>query len=179
MPKLGMDIDLREHFGLWGRCRNTKFWKELEQPEYRSVFVNPIDGMMISVMDHPHVGGPARRVIVHDGRTVEHGDVLHAFENNYPWVEKVMVEFFTGLTMIRIGLASITPEEFFERYYEDQTPKYKETGKGHSEKTGKDEVLEATKRVLGALERKGIVLDKIILRDELDEFLEGYGILEC
>lgn len=176
-------IDLREHFSLWERCGNTSFWKELGLPPYRHVFVNPIDGIMITAQDlmskFEDPGALAMNIYVHDASELSHDDFTPAFESNYPWVKKVMMDFFTGLTIIRLGIVKEPPLSFFVKYYKDQTQKYKETGEGHSEETGKDELLEATKRLIGALEGKALKVKKVILKDEFPEFLEGYGILEC
>lgn len=172
-------IDLREHFGLWSRCGRTSFWRELLDSESNKLLVNPVDGAMISARDHPSVGGPALQVIVRDASDIGNADILHAYEQNYPWVEKVMTDFFKGVTLSKLTVIKESPQTFFVNYYEDQTPKFKETGKGHSDGTGKDELLQATKRVLLALGDKAIVIRKIILKDDWDEFLTQYGILEC
>lgn len=171
-------IDLREHFSLWARCGNTSFWKELGLPSYRHVFVDPVHGVMISAQDALDKSGLAMNVFVHDASELGHEEFEPAFQSNYPWVRKVMMDFFIGLTLIRIGLTQIDPLSFFLKYYKDQTERYKETGEGHSDETGKDELLEATKRLLGGLE-PALKLKKTILKEELDEFLESYGILEC
>jgi hypothetical protein len=175
-------IDLREHFRLWQRCGNTSWWKELGEPPYRHTFVNPIDGMMIMAQDlmdkFQDPKGLAMNVYVHDASELGHEDFAPSFASNYPWVKKVMMDFFTGLTIVKIGLTRETPLTFFLKYYEDQTEHYKETGEGYKQ-TGKDELLEATKRLIGGLEGKAMKVKKVILKDDLDEFLEGYGILEC
>jgi hypothetical protein len=174
-----MSIDLRKHFGLWERCGNTPFWMELENPSYRHVFVNPIDGVMITAQEYPHQGGPALRVHVRDASGVEEGDIKRGYDSDYPWVKKVMSGFFAGLFYVRAGVIKGTPQQFFAKHYKDQTREYMDTGKGHSEETGKDEILEATKRVISSLGPKAVVLEKVILKDEIDELLEEYGILEC
>lgn len=172
-------IDLRKHFGLWARCGNTNFWKQLGKPNYQRTFINPADGIMISAHDHYDQTGLAMDVYVYDASQLEHNDFTPAFKSNYPWVKKVMMDFFMGITLIRLGITKETPYSFFLKFYEDQTQQYKETGEGHSIQTGKDELLEAVKRTIGALGEKVLVLKKTILKDEFDEFLEGYGILEC
>lgn len=171
-------IDLREHFSIWQRCGNTSFWKELGNPPYRHVFVNPIEGKMITAQDIMDRSGLAMNVSVHDASDLGHDDFTPAFESNYPWVKKVMMDFFTGLTIIRLGVVKEPPLSFFLKYYKDQTQKYIETGEGHQE-TGKDELLEATKRLIGAVEGKALKVKKVILKDEFDEFLESNGIIEC
>ncbi len=172
-------IDLREHFGIWERCGNTRFWVEMGLPDYRHVFVNPADGIMITVQDYPAPGGPAFQVLVRDASELDEEEITPAYKKNYPWVKQVLSEFFAGLMYTRVGLIKHTPQSFFVKYYKDQTRKYEETGKGHSKETGKDELLEAVKRLLGSLEERALILKKVILREELDEFLEGYGIIEC
>jgi hypothetical protein len=134
---------------------------------------------MITAFDHPYVGGPAKAVVVRNSEKIGRRDIRNAYENVQPWVERVMGDFFAGMAAIERGVVKETPEDFFLKYYEDQTQKYKETGEGHSDFTGKDELLMATKKLLAAFEERAVVLRKIILREELDEFLESYGILEC
>jgi hypothetical protein len=172
-------IDLREHFGLWERCGNTSFWREIGRPSSSRLLVNPVDGAMISAHDHPYVDGLALQVVVRDASNVESQDIVRAYERNYPWVKKVMSDFFTGLAILKTDLVKETPQSFFVKYYADQTKQYKETGEGHSDTTGKDELLMATKKIFGSLENKAVVLRKLILRDEWDDFLGEYGILEC
>lgn len=172
-------IDLREHFGVWERCGNTSFWRELQKQTSSRSLVNPVDGAMISAHDHPYVDGPALQLVVRDASNVDEQDVLQAYDLNYPWVKRTMSDFFTGLMAVQIGLTKETPQSFFVKYYADQTKQFKETGEGHSDKVGKDELLEAAKRVLLSLGDKAVVLRKVILRDDWDEFLESYGILEC
>lgn len=171
-------IDLREHFGIWERCGNTSFWRELRHQTSSRSLVNPVDGAMISAHDHPYVDGPALQVFVRDASNVDEQDVLRAYEGNYPWVKKVMSDFFTGLALLKTGIPKETPQSFFVKYYEDQTKQFKETGEGHKS-VGKDELLEAAKRVLLSLGEKSIVLKKVILKDDWDDFLTEYGILEC
>jgi hypothetical protein len=172
-------IDLRQHFGLWERCRNTSFWRELGRSSSNRLLVNPMDGAMISAHDHPYVDGPALQVVVRDASEIDEQDVVRAYEQNYPWVKNVLSDFFTGLAILKTKLVKETPQSFFVKYYADQTRQYKETGEGHSDVTGKDEMLMATKKILASLGDRAVVLRKLILRDEWDEFLEGYGILEC
>lgn len=178
-------IDLREHFSVWGRCGGSSFWKEMNKPPYQHVYVNVVDGIVIiargerSIPWPPKEDFPAYTVFVYDASDLTHEDIMPAFPADYPWVKRVMMDFFTGLMLIRLGLTKETPLSFFLKYYMDQTKKYIETGEGHSEKTGKDELLEAMKRLIGTLGRKALKVEKTILRDELPEFLEAYGILEC
>ena len=172
-------IDLRKHFGLWDRCGNTFFWRQIGLPEYQMILVNPLRGKMITAHDNPYVGGPAKTVVVRQAEGVSERALERAYERNQPWVRRILDDFFIGMGAIAAGTVKETPESFLLNYYEDQTAKYKETGEGHSPFTGKDELLMATKKVLGALEERAVVLRKIILREELDEFLESYGILEC
>ncbi len=171
--------DLREDFGLWERCGNTNFWRELTSPDYRKVLVNPVDALVIIGQEHPIPGGPAMKVWVRDAYNATQADILHSYENNYPWVESIMTEFAGALQAIDAGVVHVTPTHFFQKYYKDQTKEYKETGKGHSEDIGKDELLEAVKRMIVALGKRYVALEKVILRDEWSEFLEDYGILEC
>lgn len=172
-------VDLREHFGIWERCGRTSFWREAGRAEHRKILVNPVDGVMISAHDHPYVGGPALEVVVRDTAGIDDDDMLIAYGTNYPWVKNVLVHFFKGASLIALGLVKETPLSFFVKYYEDQTESFRETGEGHSVGVGKDELLAATKKILGALGDKAVVVRKVILRDEWDEFIESYGILEC
>lgn len=172
-------IDLRKRFGLWDRCGLTMYWRQIGLPEYQLILVNPINGMMITAHDNPHVGGPAKAVVVREAEGITEEQLQQAYEMNQPWVRQVMEDFFTGMGAVVAGVVKETKENFFLKRYEDQTQKYKETGEGHSGFTGKDELLMASKKVLSSLGERAVVLRKIILREELDEFLEGYGILEC
>jgi hypothetical protein len=172
-------IDLRKRFGLWDRCGQTSYWRLIGLPEYQLILVDPLHGRMITAFDHPYVGGPAKAVVVRESEGITEKDLERAYDRNQPWVKMILEDFFTGMGAVAAGVVKETPESFFLKHYEDQTKKYKETGEGHSGFTGKDELLMATKKVLGALEERVVVLRKIILREELDEFLESYGILEC
>jgi hypothetical protein len=171
--------DLRQHFGIWDRCGATNFWRQIDIPEYRFTLVDPLHGKMITAYEYPHVGGPALSVVVRDAQDITNAELHQAYAKTEPWAGRILDDFFTTVGAIAAGIVQGTPEEFFLKYYEDQTKKYKETGEGHSQMTGKDELLTATKKVLAALEDKSVKLRKVILRDEWDEFLESQGILEC
>lgn len=172
-------VDLREHFGIWKRCGRTSFWREASRAENRKLLVNPVDGVMISAHDHPYAGGPALEVVVRDTGNIDDDDMAIAYGINYPWVKKALQNLFKGMSLIALTTSKKTPLSFFVEYYADQTEHFRETGEGHSDGTGKDEVLAATKKVLASLGDKAVVVRKVILRDEWDEFIESYGILEC
>ena len=181
MHKLGVDMDLRKHFGIWERCGNTAYWRMIRKfsiPQIQHLFVNPIEGVQIFAMEYPAVGGPAFRVWVRNAQNVEDKDFKEALSQVQPWVKRILGDFFTGLGVVYAGLSRETPLSFFVKYYEDQTPEYVRTGEGHKE-VGKDEALMATMTILGQLGEKSMAFEKIILKEEWDEFLENYGILEC
>ena len=177
-------IDLREHIGVWERCGNTSFWRMVNWRETvhsftRHLFLNPVDGVMIYAQDYPQAGGRALEVTVRDGRLAAGEDVQEACTRTQPWVCKVLTVFLTDIMLVRIGLIrGFTPLSFFIKRYKDQNKHFVETGEGY-QSPGKDELLAATKAVLGTLEGKSIALRKVILKEEWDEFLGEYGILEC
>lgn len=178
-------VDLREHFGVWERCGNTPFWRmvnwrETVFPYTRHLFLNPIDGIMIYAHDYPQAGGPALQVTVRSGQNVTGEDVQEAYKLTPPWVKGVLGGFLTMLVLVRIGLLqNLTPLSFFLKTYKDQSKHFIETGEGDYQTPGKDELLAAVKSTLGALGDKVLALNKVILKEEWDEFLEGYGIIEC
>jgi hypothetical protein len=177
-------IDLREHFGVWERCGNTRFWRvvnwrETVYPFSRHLFLNPIDGVMIYAHDYPEAGGPALEVTVRDGGLASGEDLQKVYPRMERWIGNALRGLLTEFLMIRIGLLKGTPLSFFLKKYKDQTEHFTQTGEGH-QNPGKDEVLAATKAALGGLGEKTLaVLHKVILKEEWDEFLADYGILEC
>lgn len=89
-----------------------------------------------------------------------------------------MDRFFGAMALISLGIWKDTPLSYLLTAYKDQTEHYINTGEGH-QAVGKDELLTATQKVLGALGADAVKVHKIILKDEWDEFLEQFGILEC
>jgi hypothetical protein len=175
-------IDLREHFRIWERCGNTSFWrmKDMGRGAF-AFFVDPIHGKSIYAHEHPQVGGPALAVTVRDASNSSDGDLTKVYDHfqDQPWVRRVLERFFTGATLISFGLSKYkTVLDFFLKEYKDQSEHYIQTGEGYQD-PGKDELLTATTKVLGSLGKESIALHKIILKDDWDDFLEGYGILEC
>ena len=83
MPPL---IDLRDHFGIWEHCGNSKWWRRVpwnrRNPDSERVYVNPIDGLMISAYEYPQVPGQAWRVTVRDGQKASDLDeAIDALDN--------------------------------------------------------------------------------------------------
>jgi len=174
-------IDLREHYGVWDRCGNTKFWAlsgPVRRPTPNVTFVNPIDGVMIQAYEHPKVGGPAFHVVVTNGQMAEEDLVREAYGRlPAPWMKKVLEEFFAFLLIVR-GHGKDELRGFLS-IYSAQDDRYREEGRGFTERFAREEVLMAVKGLLGALERKVVSVDRVILKEDLEDFLGEYGILEC
>lgn len=175
-------IDLREHFGIWERCGNTSFWRRQDLGAGAfAFFVNPLNGISIYAHEHPQVGGPALMVTARSSENIPEDTFGKVFDNQLshaPWIKRVVDRFFGAMALISLGIWKDTPLSYFLTAYKDQTEHYIKTGEGH-EQVGKDELLTATQKVLGALGTDAVKVHKIILKDEWDEFLEQFGILEC
>lgn len=140
---------------------------------------------MISAMDYPQVGGPAYDVHVRDAKVVTDEAWAEAKKLLMPWVRRLLEDFFVSLIHIDVIkerqpelLEHKTKLEWLSAHYKNQTPEYLETGEGHIH-PGKDELLTATKAALGQLGQDSVSFQKVILKEELPELLERYGLLEC
>jgi hypothetical protein len=89
-------FDLREHFGIWDRCGNSRFFKK--QSSYSKIYLNPLDGVLVSAHeDHhgPGYSGPKTyTLIVRDGKKASDEEVVKSYERNYRWVQKALKQFF-------------------------------------------------------------------------------------
>lgn len=176
-------IDLREHFGLWDRCGNTRFWKQ--ESDWLDIYVNPIDGLLIIAGEAPGSGGRGSRVLVKDAKLAEEEPLQRVFAAEPPWVKKAIRDFFmtraygwVAKTIKEYSQGRLTVDHevvWFLSTYKDAGAAYRLHGSGDPLR---EELFMAVKKTLAALD--GITrVDKVILKEELEEFLGEYGLLEC
>lgn len=190
-------FDLREHFGIWDRCGNTRFFKK--QNPWSEIYLNPLDGVLLVARDEtkvpPTPQGAARYTLVVKGAAkAQEGEVKKAFETNPPWVARAVTQFFyskaLGWALDAIkehaGRASIPGDRElgnFLRYYKsgagDREKYLQEGGSGKLEEPFLEETLEAIYRAMNSM--TGITVDygRNLSRADLDEALSDRGILEC
>lgn len=187
---MSQTFDLREHYGIWDRCGNTRFWKKRVESQASFLFINPFDGLMVSATPYPGYHGQpieAYRVVVRNGMECGQEKMTQAYERNQPWVKRAVTRFFESLMY---GVAVEVMEkhyhkerpvdyavEYFLKTYKEQDEKYKNEGSGFQE-PAREEALEGILKVLNIMDNI-TTGNKIVLKDELDEALAEQGILEC
>lgn len=183
-------IDLREHFGIWKRCGNTRFFQK--EGEWAKLFLNPIDGFRISAspMRYPD-GRVTYTLLVQDAREAADGDIDKAYAENYPWVQRAVKQFFHykaigwALNAIKdyYGQAPLPGDKAmgnFLNLYEPGGKRYlEEGGSPESDKPMLEEALEAINRTIAGMKSTIVDYGHDLSEEDVQEALEDRGILEC
>ncbi len=184
--------DLREHFGIWDRCGNTRFFKK-DNP-WSEIYLNPLDGVLVSArrakLDRD---SPRYELVVKDARKAEKDAVDTAYDANKPWVRRAVKQFFY---LKAIGWALDVVKKHAgkdpipgDRDLGNFLRAYKSGGKPYREQGSMDEielddpfleeVLEAIYRMLGAMDGATVDYGRNLSEEDLEEALGYWGILEC
>lgn len=180
-------IDLREHFGIWDRCGNTRFFKK-ENP-WSEIYLNPLDGLLVSAHRNQMEGEPRYTLVVRDASKAKKDATEKAYAANQPWVARAVKRFFYFMAL---GWALDAVREHtgadplpgdremgnFLRLYKAGGERYR--NEGHSgEDPSLEEALEGILRTVTSMD--GITVDygRNLSQADLDEVLADFGILEC
>lgn len=174
-----MAVDLRKNYGVWDRCGNTRFWSyippEGSKPVFEHTYVNPFKGILIQFSEHPP-GSPAYYVLVSDSSLATDKHFLLASASLYLREKNVINEFFENLRTRK--MSDEDEVRWFLKSYKAQGARIEEGG--GVDQPSREEVLAAIASILGAIGSvSNTAVGKVILKDEIDEFLGDYGILEC
>ena len=187
-------IDLREHFGIWDQCGNTRFF--VKRNPWKQIYLNPLDGTLIVARDETKILPPPPReprytLVVRDAKKAKDDAIENAFAANQPWVERAVKEFFYYRA---VGWALDAVKEFtgkepipgdralgnFLRLYKSGGERYRNKGAGPSgDEPFLEEALEAISRMMNSMD--GITVDygRNLSQADLDEALADLGVLEC
>lgn len=188
-------FDLREHFGIWDQCGNTRFFKKTNQ--WSEIYLNPLDGILIAARDEMKTasqprGEPSYTLVVMDARKGDDAEVKKAFAANQPWVERAVGQFFYSMALgwTVDALRKFTGQDpipgdrdlgNFLRFYKsgagDREKYLKEGGAGNEPFL--EEALEAILRTMNSMDRIVVDYGKRLSQADLDEALAEHGILEC
>lgn len=185
-------IDLRDYFGIWDRCGNTRYF--VEKSRFSEVYLNPLDGHLIAIQATPMPNNTlSYSITVHDAKKVGQKQLAQTFENTapMPWIERSVRNFFyrqaMGWAIEAIkGYAGKDPTpgdkdmSYFLQFYEHSNPRYREEGNApESDKPMLEETLQAIKIVIA--QTQGTIADygRGLTREQVDEAIADYGILEC
>jgi hypothetical protein len=188
----GGPFDLREHFGIWDHCGNTRFFKK--QNKWSEIYLNPLDGLLIAAHRDRLEGEPSYTFVVRDARKAENDEVKKAFRANEPWVKRAVEKFFyhqaLGWALDAIKEHAGRPPmpgdrdlgnflEFYKSGAGDREKYLNEGGSGDLNVPFLEETLEAILRTMGSMD--GITVDygRGLSQTDLDEALGSFGILEC
>jgi hypothetical protein len=186
-------IDLREHFGIWDRCGNTRFFQK-EMRGGSKLFLNALDGLRVSASPTRYPDGRVTyTLIVQDASKAADGDIEKSYEQNspYPWIQRAVKRFFYFQA---IGWALDAVKEYtgqaplpgdrdmgnFLRSYEPGGKRYlDEGGSSESDKPMLEETLEAISRTIGGMKSTIVDYGKGLSEADVEEALADRGILEC
>jgi hypothetical protein len=185
---LGGMFDLREHFGLWDHCGNTRFFKK--RNSHSEIYLNPIDGILVSAHRNPVKSEePRYTFVVKDARRAEDKDVEEAFARNYPWVQKAVEQFFYSKAMgwvikaLRERRGERLPGDpdlfLFLSFYKPGGERYEKEGGSAETEMMLEEVLQAILTTMGSMDRITVDYGRDLSQEDLDEALGHFGILEC
>lgn len=189
-------FDLREHFGIWDQCGNTRFFKK--QNAWSEIYLNPLDGVMVAARDETKTshrqGDPRYTFVVKDARKAEDPEVKRAFAANQPWVEQAVMQFFyskaLGWALDAIkqhtGMEPVPGDRElgnFLRFYKsgagDREKYLREGGIGSPGEPFLEEALEGILRTMNSMDRITVDYGRNLPQADLDEALADLGILEC
>lgn len=190
--RLGALIDLREHFGIWDQCGNTRFFRK-ENP-WSEIYLNPLDGVLVAAGRDQLEGDPRYTLVVRDARKAGEDQIEKAFAANAPtpWVERAVKQFFYYRA---IGWALDAIKQFagsepipgdrelgnFLRLYKAGGEPYRKEGSPRAvgEEPFLEEALEAILRMMNSMDRITVDYGRNLSQADLDEALAEHGILEC
>lgn len=180
-------IDLREHFGIWKRCGNTRFFRKEDSAS--NIYLNPLDGVLVSV----HWEGGGHTLVVRDAKKAAEGDIQKAYQVNspYPWIERAVKRFFYYQA---IGWALDAIKEYtgqeplpgdremgnFLRLYEPGGKRYlEEGGSPESDKPMLEEALKAITITIGNMPSTIVDYGQHLSEADVGQAFADLGILEC
>lgn len=196
-------VDLREHFGIWDRCGNTRFFKK--QAPSSKIYLNPLDGVLVSAhKEHVPSGTISYTLVVRDGQKAAEGDIEKAYEMNSwaPWVQKAVKKFFYYKAMgwafnaIRGEKHQLPGDKEmgnFLTFYKSGGEKYRneggtdyqqfvwegETIKDRGEVPLLEEALEAIYRTISGMKSTIVDYGRGLSEADVEDALAERGILEC
>lgn len=185
-------IDLREHFGIWERCGNSRFFQKNPENPWELAYLNPLDGTLVSARRTSMLDQePRYDLVVRDAKKVGDKAVAETFSPDTPWVKRVVKAFFYhkalgwALDAIkRYGGQKPEPGDRdmrnFLNFYQKGGKRYQEEGGSpEGDKPMLEETLEGVLRTISSLE--GAIADygRDLSREDLESALSDLGILEC
>jgi hypothetical protein len=196
-------IDLREHFGIWNRCGNTRFFQK-ESPSSK-IYLNPLDGLLVSAHGARLPSGEVRYTfVVRDASKAADGDIEKAYQANYPWVQKAVKQFFYfkavgwALDAIRdhTGQTPLPGDKDMGNFlslYEPGGKRYREEGsrdyqqfvwegsvlKDRGERLFLEETLQAIYITISGMQSTIDDYGRNLSEADIQGELEKFGILEC
>jgi hypothetical protein len=185
---LGGMIDLREHFGIWDQCGNTRFFRK-ENP-WSEIYLNPLDGVLVVARRNKwEREDPRYQFVVRDAQKAEEGEIEKAYASNQPWVEQAVKRFFYFQTLgwaldaIRedTGAEPVPGDRDlgnFLRFYKAGGERYRKEGHG-GEDPPLEEALEAILRAITSMSGVTVDYGRNLSQADLDEALADRGVLEC
>lgn len=185
-------IDLRDHFGIWERCGNTRFFRKNPDNLWHVFYLNPLDGILVafrrtSMLDQE----PRYDLYVRNAQRAPDKEVKKTFKSNQPWVKNAVNQFFyykaMGWALDAIREIAKRPQPPGDRDMQNFLEFYQEGGKRYREEGGSpagdkpmlEETLEAVLRTIAILE--GSIADhgRNLLPEDVDDALADLGIIEC
>lgn len=187
-------IDLREHFGIWERCGNSRFFLKNPTFPWAKIFLNPLDGLLVAFHRKSTLEQePIYEMIVRDAKKASNEEVAKSFEINkpFPWIERAVRRFFyyQALGWALDALREHTGKDplpgdkdmgNFLSLYEAGGEHYeKEGGSPPGDKPMLEETLQAILRTI--TDTKGTISDygRGLSEQDMEEALAHLGILEC
>lgn len=196
-------FDLREHFGIWDRCGNSRFFKK--QSPSSKIYLNPLDGVLVAAHKEAVPGGAVSyTLVVRDAEKASKEDIGKAYEVNSPWVQRAVKDFFYNQAMgwILDALKEFNGKDplpgdkdmgnFLSLYQAGGESYRKEGGRDYQQFVWEgsilkdrgdvpllEETLEAILRTVSVIKSTVVDYGRGLSEADVDEALAELGILEC
>ncbi len=185
-------FDLRQHFGIWKRCGNTRFFQKNPDNPWGKIFLNPLDGILVSAHRRsPLDQEPRYDLVVRNAKKASNEEVQQTFSTDTPWIRRAVHTFFY---LQSLGWAS----EFIKRFtgqpktqgdpevrnmlkiYHFRHYKYlKEGSSPDDDRPMLEEALAAILATIAALPKTIVNYGRNLSEEDLEYAFAELGIMEC
>lgn len=184
-------IDLRDHFGIWERCGNTRFFRKDPENPWRIVYLNPLDGILAILRTRSFPPEePRYELVVKDASKAPENAVEEVHRHTQPWVKRAVRDFF-NLQVLGWAVEAILEHggkptagdpdiRHLLKIYQAGGERYRREGRSpEGDRPLLEEMLEGVFRTVARLEGATVDYGRNLSQADAADALAELGILEC